>query len=129
MLCTIYGVEMYFSEVSESIIGSAMTVLNSLKPGLDEKLYENALVIELKNRGHKIEQQKQFPVFYSSEKIGTLIPDLIVDEKVIVDTKVVSSFHDVHMAQMIGYLAITELKLALLINFQQSKLAWKRVVR
>lgn len=120
---------MFYPEISESIIGAAMKVLNELKPGLDEKLYENALVIELDQRGHQIQQQQPFPVFYSSQKIGTLIPDLIIDQKVIVDTKVVSSFHDSHVAQMIGYLAITDLKLAMLLNFQQAKLTWQRVVR
>jgi len=52
--------ELIHKELSESIIGAAMTVLNWLKPGLDEKLYENALVIELTKRGHTIQQQKQF---------------------------------------------------------------------
>lgn len=49
-------------EITESIIGAAMTVLNTLKPGLDEKLYERALVIELTKRGHKVDQQKPFTV-------------------------------------------------------------------
>ena len=116
-------------ELSESIIGAAMIVLNALKPGLDEKLYENALVIELRNRGHRVDQQRQFPVYYHGQWIGTLVPDLIVDELVIVDPKVVSAFNDTHLAQMMGYLNITELKLALLLNFKNAKLDWKRVVR
>jgi GxxExxY protein len=116
-------------ELSGRIIGAAMEVLNTLKPGLDEKLYERALVIELRRIGHVVEQQMQFPVCYRGELIGTLIPDLIVDGIVIVDTKVVTSFNENHMAQMIGYLAITGLELALLINFKFAKLQWKRVVR
>ena len=116
-------------ELSESIIGCAMTVLNTLRPGLDEKLYENALVIELRKRGHQAQQQTQFPVHYDGQLIGTLIPDLIVDELVIVDPKVVSAFNDNHMAQMLGYLNITNLDLALLLNFKNAKLEWKRVVR
>lgn len=105
-----------------------MTVLNQLKPGLDEKLYENALVIELQKRDHMVEQQRQFPVRYDGKLIGTLIPDLIVDESVIVDTKVVSSFNESHIAQMLGYLNITGLNLALLINFKFAKLQWKRII-
>ena len=89
-------------ELSESIIGCAMTVLNTVRPGLDEKLYENALVIELRKRGHQAQQQTQFPVHYDGQLIGTLIPDLIVDELVIVDPKVVSAFNDNHMAQMLA---------------------------
>ena len=106
-----------------------MTVLNELKPGLDEKLYENALVIELQALGHTVEQQKEYPVFYREHFIGKLIPDLIVDGKVIVDPKVVSAFNDTHIAQMLGYLNITGLEVALLLNFRESKLHWKRVVR
>lgn len=106
-----------------------MTVLNTLKPGLHEKLYERALVIELKKRNHSIDQQHRFSVYYDGSPIGELIPDLIVDGKVIVDPKVVTAFNDLHVAQMIGYLAITDLRLALLLNFQTATLQWKRVVR
>jgi GxxExxY protein len=116
-------------ELSKKIIGAAMEVLNTLKPGLDEKLYENALVLELRERGHAVEQQRSFPVEYKGTGIGTLIPDLIVDGKVIVDPKVVTAFNDTHIAQMTGYLAITDLRLALLLNFKSAKLEWKRVVR
>ena len=116
------------ADLSEAILGAAMRVLNELRPGLDEKLYERALVIELRSMGHVIDQQKQFDVFYRGELIGTLIPDMIVDDLVIVDPKVVSTFSDTHLAQMLGYLNITNLKLALLLNFKYAKLQWKRVV-
>jgi GxxExxY protein len=115
-------------ELSESIIGAAMDVLNGLKPGLDEKLYERALIIELGKRGHRVEAQRQFPVFYDDKHIGTLVPDLIVDDVVIVDTKVVTAFTDTHLAQMLGYLNISGLRLAVLLNFKNARLEWKRVV-
>jgi GxxExxY protein len=115
-------------DLSGEVIGAAMAVLNALKPGLDEKLYENALVLELLDRDRKIEQQKRFPVYYKGNLIGTLIPDLIVDGIIIVDTKVVTSFIDTHLAQMIGYLNITGLELGLLLNFKQARLEWKRVL-
>ena len=115
-------------KLTESIIGAAMAVLNELKPGLDERLYEIALAIELRERGHTLEQQRQFPVHYRGHHIGTLIPDLIVDGKVIADPKVVTAFNESHVAQMIGYLNITELEVALLLNFKEAKLTWKRVV-
>ena len=120
---------MIHEQLSQDIIGAAMAVLNELKPGLDEKLYENALGIELRKRGHGLDQQKQFPVHYDGQLIGTLIPDLIVDDLVIVDPKVVRAFDENHLAQMLGYLAITGLELAILINFKFAKLQWKRVVR
>ena len=106
-----------------------MSVLNELKPGLDEKLYENALVLELQARGHSVEQQREFPVHYRGHYIGKLIPDLIADNKVIVDPKVVTAFNDSHIAQMLGYLNITGLEVALLLNFREGHLQWKRVVR
>lgn len=62
-------------------------------------------------------------------QIGTLIPDLIIDNLVIADPKVVTAFAEAHLVQMIGYLSITNLKLALLLNFKNVKLEWKRVVR
>ena len=120
---------MKHEKLSHSIIGAAMAVLNELKPGLDERLYENALVLELQAQGHAVEQQRQFPVHYRNTLIGTLVPDLIIDGLVIVDPKVVSAFTDTHVAQMLGYLAISGLDLALLLNFKEAKLAWERVVR
>jgi GxxExxY protein len=120
---------MIHEELSGKIIGAAMAVLNELGPGLDEKLYERALVIELRKRGHQVDQQRSFSVHYAGELIGTLVPDLIVDGLVIADPKVAESFNDTHTRQMIGYLAITKLKLALLLNFKRAKLEWKRVVR
>jgi GxxExxY protein len=118
-----------YEELSGAIIGASMDVLNELKPGLDEKLYERALVIELQRRGHQIDIQRSFPVFYRDQPIGNLIPDLIVDNTIIVDPKVVSAFNDTHIAQMMGYLAISGLELALLLNFSSARLEWKRVVR
>ncbi|HWV98116.1 MAG TPA: GxxExxY protein [Candidatus Acidoferrum sp.] len=119
---------MKHEELTKQIIGAAMTVLNGLRPGLDEKLYENALVIELQAQGLVVEQQREFPVSYRGHFIGKLIPDLIVDNKVIVDPKVVTAFTDTHVAQMLGYLNITGLEVALLLNFKEAKLDWKRVV-
>jgi len=117
------------AELTGDIIGAAMAVLNALRPGLDEKLYENALLIELVDRGHTVEQQEAFPVHYKGHFIGKLIPDLIVDGKVIVEAKVAETFTDSHVAQVLGYLAITELEVGLLLNFKSAELDFKRVVR
>jgi GxxExxY protein len=121
--------EVLYPELSHSIIGAAMKVLNTLKPGLNEKAYENALVIELKKRGHAIEQQRRFDVFYDDILVDTLVPDLLVDGCVVVDPKVVTEFNETHIAQMMGYLAITGFKLAILINFKHAELKYRRVVR
>jgi GxxExxY protein len=119
----------HLAALTHSIIGAAMAVLNELQPGLDEKFYERALVIELKKRGHRIAQQKEFPVHYQSHFIGKLVPDLIVDDLVITDSKVVDAFSESHVAQMIGYLTIERLELALLLNFKHARLQVKRVIR
>ena len=116
-------------EITEKIIGAAMTVLNELRPGLDEKLYENALVLELAEMGLRADQQRQFTVRYKGHVIGKLIPDLIVDDLVVVDAKVAESFNDSHIAQILGYLAITDRRVGLLLNFKYSTLKWKRLVR
>lgn len=120
---------MKHEQLSRSVIGASMEVLNELKPGLDEKLYERALIIELGERGHAVSAQEQFAVLYKGQTIGKLIPDLTVDDTLIVDTKVVSAFNDSHYAQMLGYLSITHLELGLLINFKHTKLEWKRLVK
>jgi len=114
-------------ELTETIIGAAYTVLNTLKPGLDEKLYERALVIELRKLGLHCEQQKSHDVFYDGQHIGSLVPDLIIEDTVIVDPKVVSDFSESHIAQMLGYLNITGRSIALLLNFKHAQLGIKRV--
>lgn len=82
-----------------------------------------------KQRGHQVESQRQYPVQYKGELIGSLVPDLIVDNLVIADPKVAAAFSDTHSAQMLGYLSITDLQLAILLNFKHAKLQWKRFVR
>jgi len=116
-------------ELSRLIIGAAMRVLNELKPGLDEKLYENALVIELREMGLRVEQQKAFEVRYRGQVVGKLVPDLLVEDKVVVDPKVAESFTETHVAQMLGYLAVTGYQLALLLNFKHARLDVKRVAK
>lgn len=120
---------MLYRKQSESIIGSAMKVLNTLKPGLNEKAYENAMVVELRKRGHLVEQQRRFDVFYEGVLVDNLVPDLLVDGAIIVDPKVVTAFNETHLAQMMGYLTITGFRLAILINFKFAHLHWKRVIR
>ncbi len=126
---TMSAEEYLHRELTKDIVGAAMTVLNILKPGLKEKAYENALVIELRKRGHLIEQQRSFDVHYDGIMVDTLIPDLFVDGKMIVDSKCVANFNDTHLAQMIGYLAVTGHQVALLLNFHDATLRWKRVIR
>jgi len=118
---------MEINELTEKIIGAAHKVRFALKPGLDEKLYERALVIELMKQGLRCDVQREFMVRYDGQHIGSLIPDLIVNNLVIVEPKVVTAFNENHLAQMLGYLNITGLKTALLLNFKYASLQIKRV--
>jgi GxxExxY protein len=114
--------------LSDLIVGSAMAVLNQLRPGLSEKAYENALAIELMHRGCRVDQQRRFEVRYRGIVVDTLVPDLIVNDAVVVDPKIAEEFSPTHISQMLGYLAVTRLQLAVLLNFKHSDLRWRRIV-
>lgn len=120
---------MKHDDVTKEVIGAAMEVLNTLRPGQDEKIYERALLIELQLRGLKTDNQRQFPGTYTGHPIGTFTPDILVNDLVVVDPKVVSAIAPEHFAQMLGYLSITGLEVGLLLNFKHAKLEWKRIVR
>jgi GxxExxY protein len=116
------------AEVTFAIIGGAMEVLNGLGHGLDEKPYENALLIELGQRQLKVDQQKRYEVVYKGVVVGDYIPDLIVGDAVVVDTKVIDRISDVERGQLLNYLRITKLKVGLILNFKRPKLEWERLV-
>lgn len=115
-------------DLTSRIIGCAMEVLNELGHGLNEKPYENSLVVEFGLQGIPYEQQPHYNVQYKTVKVGEFIPDLVVDQAVIVDTKVIPRIGDIEIGQMINYLKITGLKVGLIINFKYQRLEWKRVV-
>jgi len=105
-----------------------MEVLNALGHGLNEKVYENALVAELKSRGIKVDQQRRFRVVYKNVVVGEYISDLLVDDKVIVDTKVIDAVSDAGIGQVMNYLPIAKLELGIILNFRRPKLESRRVV-
>lgn len=110
------------------IIGCAMEVLNTLGHGLLEKPYENALVVEFQRRGIAYRQQPRFDVVYKGVKVGEYVPDLIVFDKIVVDTKVIERITDHEIGQMLNYFKITGLPLGLILNFRRARLDWKRIV-
>jgi GxxExxY protein len=116
-------------DLTRRIIAAAIAVHQELRPGLDEKLYERALCIELAERNIYFEQQLKYEARYKGHFLGHLIPDLVVEKTLIVDAKCVESFTSLHEAQMIGYLSITGLDVALLLNFKTWPLGKKRVIR
>ena len=115
-------------EESHTIIGCAFEVLNELGHGLNEKLYENSLIIEFKRRGIAFDQQRRFEVCYKGEHVGEFIPDLIAFGKVVVDTKTIDRITDHERGQMLNYLRITKLPVGLILNFKHAKLEFERVV-
>ncbi len=114
-------------ELTEQIIGAAMTVHRELGPGLDEKIYENALCLEFAAQSIHFTQQERFPVHYRNHVVGTLITDLIVDSKVIIEAKVADQISDTHIAQLLSYLSITNLQIGLVLNFKPVSLGIKRL--
>jgi GxxExxY protein len=115
------------ADLTEKIIGAAMAVHRALGPGLDEKIYENALGLELTAQSLSFTQQQQFPVFYRQQSVGKLITDLIVEDKIIIETKVATAICDIHIAQTLSYLSISGLQVGLILNFKTASLTFKRV--
>ncbi|NIR53068.1 GxxExxY protein [candidate division KSB1 bacterium] len=102
--------------------------VNTLGPGLREKTYENALCVEFRHQGIEYSQQARYPVYYRNELIDEFVPDLVVEQRVIVDIKTVESITDDHRGTMINYLRITCSKVGVIINFKNRKLEWQRLV-
>ena len=114
--------------ITEKIIGAAFRVANGLGCGFLEKVYENALMHEVKKAELKVIQQQPAPVRYDGVLVGDYVADLLVEDAVLVELKAVKSLDDVHMAQCINYLKATGLRICLLINFGTPKLEFKRIV-
>jgi GxxExxY protein len=120
--------ELPHHELTREIIGRAFEVLNQLGHGFHEKPYENALVVELNARGITVDQQKAYPIMYRDTEVGKYIPDLIVAESLVLDTKTVNQIADQEKGQMLNYLRITDLKVGLILNFKRPKLEWERII-
>src|ERR1700716_3877532 len=116
------------NEITSAIIGAAQTVSAALGCGFLEKIYENALALELRLRGHEVRQQQAVDVRYRQEIVGDYVADLIVDRRVIVELKAMPCLEAVHKAQCLNYLRATGMRLALLLNFGRPKLEVRRVI-
>ena len=120
--------ERRLNELSETIIGAAFEVSNVLGAGFLEKVYENALNIELNSRGLTTQLQAPLKIHYKDELVGDYFADILVENAIIIELKTVKEFDSIHIAQCLNYLKITNLKLCLLINFSKPKVEIKRVV-
>ncbi len=115
-------------KLTESIIGCAFKVSNTLGSGFLEKVYENALAIELTSAGLKCEQQKPIPVNYRGINVGDYYADILVENEVILEIKSAKAIEDGHQAQLINYLKATGIHRGLILNFGTAKLGFKRMV-
>jgi GxxExxY protein len=115
-------------ELTGQIIGAAIEVHKELGPGFLEKIYENALKIELMARGLTFESQVAVPVRYKGQIVGNYVADLVVEDTVLCELKAVDALIDVHEAQLLNYLKATRFKIGLLLNFGQSKTQIKRLI-
>jgi len=119
---------MEINDITYAINGAVFEVNNILGPGFLEKVYENALLIELKNRGLRTESQVSITVSYKDNVVGEYLADLLVEDKVIVELKTVENLDKLHQAQLLNYLKATGLHVGLLVNFKHKKADIKRMV-
>lgn len=115
-------------EISNRIIGCAFKVANALGSGFLEKVYENALAVELHMAGLTIEQQRGINVAYKGILLGEYFVDLLVEDAVLIELKTVRALDSAHRAQCINYLRATGRHLCPLFNFRVPRLEFQRVV-
>lgn len=115
-------------EITERIIGCAMRVSNELGVGFLEKVYENALVIELRRNGLEVVQQQLIQVFYSGVVVGDFCADAIVENRVLLELKAAKTIDPIHEAQLLNYLKATGFRVGLVLNFGTPRLGVKRMV-
>lgn len=118
-----------YKELSYGIVGAAMAVHRVLGPGFLEAVYQAALAHELTLRRVCFEQFKRLPVTYKGVLVWDYEADFVVENKIILEIKAVSTLHPKHEAQAIHYLTATGFRLAILLNFGADSLQYKRLVK
>ena len=121
--------ESELNALTEKIIGCAFHVSNTLGSGFLEKVYENALTIELRKNGLEVKQQAPIKVVYQDTVVGEYFADLLVSDLVIVELKAVKEISDAFAAQCLNYLKATGLSICLLMNFGKPRVEVKRYRR
>ena len=116
-------------ELSHRILGCAFKVYNELGNGFLEKVYENALVYELRRNGMSARAQERIEVYYEDVCVGEYFADIVVDQRIILELKVCEGLGPVHEAQLLHYLKATGFHLGYLLNFGSAdKLEYRRMV-
>ncbi len=103
--------------LTREIINAFYKVYNALGQGFLEKVYENALALELRRRGLDVRQQQPLTVFYLGEPVGHYVADIIVEQRVILEIKAAETIIEAHEAQLLNYLRATEIEVGLILNF------------
>ena len=111
---------MQYTDITDLVIGASYTVHNTLGPGFLEKVYENALVVELQAHGLNVSAQISVPVHYRDVLVGDFVADLLVEDCVLIELKAAEVIHPKHEAQLVNYLTATGFDIGLLINFGNS---------
>jgi GxxExxY protein len=111
---------MKYSDLTEKIIKGAYTVHNALGFGFVEKVYQNALAVELKKMGLGVENEVPISVYYEDEVVGEYVADILVEETIIIELKAVRDLAEIHEVQLVNYLKATGKEVGLLINFGHS---------
>jgi len=119
---------MDLNELTYLINGAIFEVSRILGPGFLEKVYENALLMELKARGLKAAAQYPIKVKYKDQIVGEYFADLLVEDQVIIELKTVNRIEKIHEAQLLNYLKATGINVGLLVNFKSRKAEIKRLV-
>ena len=115
-------------QLTYAINGAVFEVSRILGPGFLEKVYENALLVELRQKGIKAQGQAPIRVTYKDTLVGDYIADIVVDDQVIVELKTVERLEKIHEAQLLNYLKATGFKVGLLVNFKSPRAQIKRLV-
>jgi GxxExxY protein len=113
-------------DLSNTVLGLAFAVHNTLGPGLLEAAYEAGMCWELKHAGIRYERQKVFPLRYKGDLICSYTADLVVDDKIILELKAVQELNSVMFAQLINYLRLSGVPIGYLINFNKQEVSWRR---
>jgi len=116
------------NKITEAVIGAAYKVGNTLGSGFLEKVYENALAIEIRKSGLQVVQQHPINVKYENVIVGEFIADLLIQGEVLVELKAVKALDEIHLAQCLNYLKATGLRVCLLINFGNPKVEINRIM-
>ena len=122
---TEYG---YLDSLTERVLGAVFEVSNILGAGFLEKVYERALLRELSIRGIRATAQASLTVTYKSRNVGEYLTDILVEDVLAIELKCVDRLANEHTAQCINYLRASGLGLCLLVNFQEPKVEWKRII-